>query len=49
MGFMLVTGQTLICSGEKVTSAEVDSLTALPAYGSMVFAFGKLSALAGLM
>jgi hypothetical protein len=47
MGFMLVTGQILICSAEKGTSEE-DSLTALPACGSTVFAFGKLSALAGL-
>ena len=47
MGFMLVTGQTLICSVEKGTSEE-DSLTALPACGSTVFAFGKPSALAGL-
>jgi hypothetical protein len=34
---------------EKVTSAEEDSLTALPTYDSMVFTFGKLSELAGLL
>jgi hypothetical protein len=47
MGFMLVTGQTLICSAEKGTSEE-DFLTAPPACGSTVFAFGKPSALTGL-